>query len=98
MKKVQSPVGTLYAERIWDTLLVTDDPKVIEAARIKALKDGHAISHDDGTTEHHNVDMDWPLVWDKSGDRVRHTTVRVIKRNGEVIERTPIRKSYRLYE
>lgn len=94
-KTTNTPIGTLYTERIWDTLHVTNDPKVIEAVRKKALRDGHTISHDDGTTEHHNVTEDHPMVWDKSGERTRHTVTRVIKRDGEIISESDIRTTYR---
>ena len=35
------------------------------------------------------------MVWDKSGERTRHTVTRVIKRDGEIISESDIRTTYR---
>ena len=79
MKSIKTPVGILYTETISDEMLVTDNPEAVEQFRQKMLKKGHSISHSDGTTEHHSVNEDYPEVWDKSGERTRHTVTRIIK-------------------
>ena len=95
MKTINTPIGTLHVETIWDEMLITDSPKAVERFRQQMLKKGHTIKHADGTTEHHNVTEDHPMVWDKSGERTRHTVTRVIKRDGEIISESDIRTTYR---
>jgi len=95
VKTINSPIGIILVETIWDQMLITDSPEAVERFRQRMLKKGRTISHDDGTTEHHNVTEDHPMVWDKSGERTRHTVTRVIKRDGEIISESDIRTTYR---